>query len=209
VSERVTVQNGHVFLDGDEVSGDLANHILRFMKEGNDPQPLINFLEKVATNPNEHSREQLYAWLSKRNFTITADGDFIAYKGVNRRTSGDDLDLYPYQSVHAGGATVDDVRYNGYVPNGVDAVVEMPRSDVAHDPAVACHTGLHAGNWRYASNFAGYVLTVKINPRDVVSVPHDSNSEKIRTCRYLVIADDDKEEYAGALYGDQVDEPDW
>lgn len=206
LSERVSVNGGHVFVDGEEVSDDLAGAILRYMDEGNDPLPLVNFMEKVLTNPQEHSRTQLYAWLSKRDFTITDEGNFIAYKGVRRRADADNSN-YPYESISTGQATVDGKVYSGAIPNGVGAVVEMPRGSVAHDPDVACHTGLHAGNWRYASGFSqGAVLTVEINPRDVVSVPHDSNSEKIRCCRYVVIDDEATEEYAGTLYGGALDD---
>ncbi len=64
----------------------------------------------------------------------------------------------------------------------------MPRSKVDDDTSAGCSTGLHAGTYRYASGFAqGRLLTVEINPRDVVSVPTDSDYQKIRTCRYTVV----------------------
>ena len=186
VSERVTVTNGHLYVDGDEVNDGLANTILRYMDEGNDPTPLVNFLENVLANPNEHSRTQLYDWLSRYDFAITPEGHFLAYKGVYTHV-GDDK--YPYRSVNSGTATVDGQVYTGQIPNGVGALVEMPRGDVQHDPAVGCHTGLHAGTFAYASTFAsGATLLVDINPRDVVSVPTDCNWQKIRTCRYKVVS---------------------
>jgi len=200
VSERVSVAGGHVFFDGEEVNDGLADHIIRFMNEGNDALPLVRFMENIMTNPNENSRTQLFDWLSKRDFTITPEGTFLAYKGVAARTSGDDLDKYPYQSISSGKAIVDGKVYDGAIPNGVGAVVEMPRGEVAHDPDVACHTGLHAGNYRYASNFGRILLIVEINPRDVVSVPHDSNSEKIRCCRYTV-KDVQNKEFTTSYYG--------
>lgn len=187
VSERVSVANGHVFFDGEEINDGLSNHIIRLMNEGDQAaaQGLINFMENIMTNPNDHSRTQLFDWLSKRDFTITPKGTFLAYKGVRPRR-GDDTGTYPYESISTGRAIVDGKAYSGAIPNGVGAVVEMPRGEVAHDPDVACHTGLHAGNFRYANSFGQVLLIVEINPRDVVSVPHDSNSEKIRCCRYVV-----------------------
>ena len=160
VSERVSVAGGHVFFDGEEVNDGLADHIIRFMNEGNDPMPLVNFMENIQNNPNEHSRTQLYDWLSKRDFTITPEGTFLAYKGVRVRRNGDDK--YPYESISTGKAIVDGKVYTGAIPNGIGAVVEMPRGEVAHDPDVACHTGLHAGNYRYASNFGQILLIVEI-----------------------------------------------
>jgi len=184
VSDRVSVKDGKVYFDSEEVNDGLTAHIIRFMSDGEDAMPLVNFLEKIQLNPSENSRTQLYDWLSKRDFTITPEGNFLAYKGVRANTSG--VAKYPYESISTGTAIVDGQTYQGAIPNGVGAVVEMPRSDVADNPNVACHTGLHAGNYRYASNFGETVLIVEINPRDVVSVPHDSNSEKIRCCRYTV-----------------------
>lgn len=194
VSERVSVAGGHVYLDGEEVNGGLANMIIRYINENDESraQALINFLEKVTTNPNEHSREQLYDWLSRYDFAINDEGNFLAYKGVYARSVKDedneqDLAKYPYESSSSGRAVVDGTVYNGRIPNGIGAVVEMPRSSVQHDPSVGCHTGLHAGTWEYASTFThGPCLLVEINPRDVVSVPTDCSWAKIRTCRYVV-----------------------
>jgi hypothetical protein len=70
---------------------------------------------------------------------------------------------------------------------------------------VGCHTGLHAGTWDYATTFSGdTLLLVKVNPRDVVSVPTDCNWQKIRTCRYTVV-DVVTERVGGSFYGDEVE----
>lgn len=185
LSERVTVSSGKVYFDGEEVNSALTRQVLRFVDEGvEDFAPLVAFLEKVETNPNEHSREQLYVWLKDRDFSLTHDGNFVAYKGVRQVDDGDEV---VYESISRGKAVSNGVEYNGAIPNPVGAVVEMPRSEVQHDPGVGCHTGLHAGTWEYASGFSqGAVLTVEINPRDVVSVPTDCSAQKLRTCRYTV-----------------------
>lgn len=191
VSERVTVSGGHVYFDGDEVNGGLATMIIRYINENENDRamPFVNFLEKVMTNPNEHSRDQLFDWLSRYDFAINEDGNFLAYKGVYERSEdAEGYEQYPYQSSSSGTAIVDGTVYKGRIPNGVGAVVEMPRTAVQHDPSVGCHTGLHAGTWEYASTFtSGPCLLVEINPRDVVSVPTDCDWQKIRTCRYTVV----------------------
>jgi len=182
LSERVAVGNGKVYFDMDPVDNSITEAILRFHEaEVGDFNPLVRFMEKVNQNPLAHSREQLFTWLEKHDFALAEDGDFIAYKGVHG-SKPDEL-----ESVTSGRAVVNGVPYNGKIPNQPGTVVEMPRSAVVHQPSVACSTGLHAGNWRYASGFAKTVLAVKINPRDVVSVPSDSNNEKLRVCRYLVL----------------------
>ena len=183
LSERVTVSNGRLYLDGEEVDNSLATQVVRFIDEDvDDWKPLVNFFENVQANPNEHSREQLYDWLSKRDFTITPKGMIVAYKGVQNGEDG------KYESIFTGKAIVDGEVFEGHIPNYVGAVVEMPRNEVEFNPSVGCSIGLHCGTWRYASDFSrGKVLEVHVNPRDVVSVPTDSSWEKVRTCRYTVV----------------------
>lgn len=182
LSDRVTAANGRLYLDGDEVDNALANQVVRFLSDDvDDWMPLVNFFEKVQSNPNEHSRTQLYDWLSRRDFTITEDGDFVGYKGVRKTDDG-------YESIHRGPAIVNGVSVDGAVPNNPGDEVEMARSAVAHDPAVGCHSGLHVGTYDYARSFShGAVLEVHVNPRDVVSVPTDCEWAKVRTCRYTVV----------------------
>lgn len=192
LSERVSVANGRVFFDGDEVDSTIAQQIIRCLDDPDigDWKPLVLFMENVAANPNEHSRGQLFDWLRDREFTITSNGCFIAYKGVS--SLGDDTeDGGGYISCSSGHGIVNGERVDGYLPNPVGATVEMPRSDVQHDPEHGCSTGLHVGTYNYALGYArAALLTVLVNPRDVVSVPTDCNAEKMRVCRY-VISDDE------------------
>lgn len=208
LSERVAVAHGRVFFDGDEVDSTITQQIVRCLDDPSvgDWKPLVLFMENVAANPNEHSRSQLFDWLRDRDFTITTNGCFIAYKGVHNR---DVDDAYPYQSSSRGEAIVNGERFTGQIPNGVGATVEMPRSDVQHDPGHGCSTGLHVGTYEYAQGYArGALLTVLVNPRDVVSVPTDCNAEKMRVCRYVVSDDTPtppSESAAIAEVGEDVD----
>jgi hypothetical protein len=197
LSRRVSVSNGVIHLDGDPVHNTLTRQVLRFLEEGLDFKPLVNFFERVQANPNEHSREQLYSWLSGRDFPITKDGFIVAYKGVG--TDG--------RSVHSGKAIVNGQVVRGRIPNEVGAVIEMPRSEVQHDPAIGCHTGLHVGTYGYASTFGSRLLTVEVDPADIVSVPTDCNAQKVRTCRYTVVEVSD-ELHTSAFYGDYEDDED-
>lgn len=191
LSERVSVADGRVYFDGDEVDSAITRQIVRCL---NDPtvgdwKPLVRFMENVAANPNEHSREQLFAWLNDREFTITTDGCFIAYKGVDGIDGPDGETVYV--SCSSGHGIVDGERHEGRLPNYVGATVEMPRSDVQHDPGEGCSTGLHVGTYEYAQSWAQTaLLTVLVNPRDVVSVPTDCSAEKMRVCRYVVSDDE-------------------
>lgn len=181
LTERVTVKD-KVYLDGDPAPEVLSNEIMRHYEAGWDFTPLVNFLERLANNPNPDSVEQLYAWIeSTGGITIDEDGYLIAYKGVSHENG-------QYLSIHSGQAIVDGEVVKGRIPNAIGSVIEMPRSEVQFDPSVGCSRGLHAGVWSYASGFGnGAVLEVRIDPRDVVSVPHDSSAQKVRVCRYEVL----------------------
>src|SRR5688572_6483530 len=54
ITERVSVANGRVYFDGDEIRNALTKQIVRFISEGGDFHALARFFEKVQANPNEH-----------------------------------------------------------------------------------------------------------------------------------------------------------
>lgn len=192
ITDRVAVQGGTILFDGDPVDNALAKQIIRFLDEGvEDWKPLVAFMEKVQQNPEQHSREQLYEWLSRHDFAIDDEGNIVAYKSVYRTEDG-------YKSHATGVAWVNGVQHTGQIPQKVGDVVTMPRSEVAFDPAQACSAGLHVASHNYASNFLrGHALLhVRVNPRDVVSVPTDSHWEKVRVCRYEIIGEGEKVETA-------------
>ena len=182
VSDRVSFRGSELLFDGDPVNTSLASTIIRLSTEdeSGDPTKLIKFLENLMTNPSEHSREQLYDWIAPRDITITQDGHFLAYKGLY----GD------FTSINAGPGIVNNVEYTGstHLDNTPGNVVEFSRSKVVANSSIGCAVGLHAGTHEYASGFAqGKLVLVKINPRDVVSVPTDCDAQKLRVCRYEVL----------------------
>ena len=175
---RVVVRNSRVFFDNEELHDVFADQIVDFVENGvDDWEPLVKFLEKVYTECEGHTRDNLTRWLnSVGSFTINDEGDIVGYKGVTN-----DLG-----SIHHGPAVVDGVAVNGSVPNKPGSVIEMQRSKVEANPAVACSVGLHVGTWEYASSFGETVLQVTVHPRDVVSVPTDCGGQKMRVARYKV-----------------------
>jgi hypothetical protein len=66
----------------------------------------------------------------------------------------------------------------------------MPRNFVCDDAGIGCSDGFHAGSLDYAEGFGrgGNLMVVEINPADVVSVPNDSDCQKLRTCKYKVVS---------------------
>lgn len=175
----VDVDNGIVSYAGEEIHGTLTRRILTMMSEGFDVTPLVNFLENLMQNPSKRAVDELYGFLEYGKMPITPDGHFLAYK----RVRGD------YKSVH-----------DGKTDNSIGAIVEMPRNKVDDNSQQTCSHGLHFCSHEYLKSFSGEkVVVLKINPRDVVSIPVDYNNTKGRACRYEVVGELTQEEVNKAL----------
>jgi hypothetical protein len=181
LTDRVTVRNNRLYYDGDEINDGLADQVLAFLAEDEDFWPLVNFYERLMSNPIPHSREQAYRWLKSQRLTITEDGMVIGYKGCVSRD--DDMQR---ESTSAGSAIVNNEPVQGRIPYPDGATVTMPRSNVQHDPSASCSTGLHVGTYSYAKGFGNHVIEVLVDPRDIVSVP-DGEDQKMRVCRLVVL----------------------
>ena len=205
LSDRISRKHFQFFLDGDPID----NSISKFAVEAIDREglkneaawrPFVNLLEKLATNPSVASQEHLGHYISSNGITIFPDGDLLLWKG----TQGDG------HSINAGYGIVDGVEFGAVNEEGrvtksvnllneVGSVISIPRSLVDTNRNVHCSTGLHAGTYGYASGFATRLVQVKVNPRDVVSVPDDYNNAKVRVCRYEVFAET-RDDYTDVIY---------
>jgi hypothetical protein len=155
----------------------IAARLVEFAREDLPIEPLVYFWKKLRKNPSKNSRQMLYEFLEKNSHPITSDGNFIAYKKVDR----------------AGNRLVDD--YTKKIDNSVGKIVSMPREQVVEDRNQTCSRGLHVAAWQYAQTYFGDTLVeVLVDPTDVVSVPVDYGQQKMRVCRYKVsgIITDDK-----------------
>lgn len=212
LSPRVTTDGNDLFFDGDAIHGSLSQYILKLLREDAEKsaaffsgqsadseasdvtwEALVKFLELLYSNPNPQSRESLYEFITRYGLTIRKDGHFIAYKGLQ-----DD-----FGSINKGYGIVDGVEVNGTLFNKPGSVLSFPRQDVESNTAVGCARGLHAGTHSYASSWGrgGKLVTVAINPMNVVSVPDDCTFQKIRVCEYEIIAEVDPLEDAQATSG--------
>ena len=165
----VSVVDGQLYFGDEAVHNTLAEKILELIDVGLDIDPWIKFAENVYANPFKESRDELYTFLERAQLPITEDGCFIAYKKVNDN----------YRDVHSN--TFD---------NSVGQVLEMDRQDVDANRHNHCSHGFHFCSESYLRSFGGsHVMLVKINPKDVVSIPTDYDFAKGRTCRYAVVGE--------------------
>lgn len=164
---------GSLTIEGKKVDSALARMVKDFTSEGIDFRPLINLQKNIEKNENEWIREQLFRFLERNRVSLTDDGCFICYKGVTRKDNGDLVDCH-----------------SGRFLNNVGCCPEMPRNQVDLDPHRTCSAGLHVAAYDYVHGiYSGKVyIVVKIHPKDVCSVPYDYSDQKMRVCRYEVIA---------------------
>lgn len=203
--------------DGDEIDTSLSKKLSKVLGEDPENEDriraMVRFLIRAKENPSMPDADKLYRWIFSEKLTLTPDGHFLGYKSVakhpNRDLSrieitlpnGDDETADYAHTMHEGdvfwshfdgGGITNGVEFPGQVPQWVGAVVEMPRDKVDDRGHVECSVGLHVGTYGYASQFyAGHnsqLLLVKVDPKDVVSVP-DYDFTKLRACRYTVVGE--------------------
>ena len=166
---NVEVQGETLFWKGKELNTGLATRMIQMLQDGFPIEPMVNFMENLYQNPSHRAVTELYGFLEKNNLPITPDGHFLAYKKIRAN----------FFDVHSG--TMD---------NSVGNVVEMERHEVNDNKDETCSTGLHFCGMSYLSSFGGErTVIVKVNPRDVVSIPSDYNDAKGRACRYEVVGE--------------------
>jgi hypothetical protein len=191
VEEMLDVKNGYkefsnglIAVDGDNliyngtiVHNVLTQRIVQMIHNGDEATPMLNFLVNLMDNPSEGSIDQLYTFLEHENLPITQDGYFLAYKAINRDYTD---------------------KYTGTISNKVGDKVKMPYEEVTADPSKHCSSGLHCGSIEYVRSYGSFsqdedgnlngdrLVTVKVNPSAVVSVPEDSDRQKVRVYRYVV-----------------------
>jgi hypothetical protein len=166
---NVEIQGETLFWKGKELHTTLASKMIAMLQEGFPIEPLVNFMDNLYQNPSKRAVDELYGFLEKGNLPITPEGHFLAYKKVR----ADYLDCH-----------------SGTMDNSIGQVVEMERFDVDDNKDNTCSSGLHFCSKDYLNSFGGArTVIVKINPRDVVSIPSDYNATKGRACRYEVVGE--------------------
>lgn len=188
--------NGHdILFDGDVVEGPLADLLRASLQTGNveDLTAVAKFGENLAMNPNLHSREQAFGWLARYKFQITSEGWVVTYKGLQ---TTDDPEVFTstwasqVRGKPSGFVNGFPVPELSKIPQRVGDHVTLPRSEVLHDPNIACARGLHAATEQYANSYGSVVGVALVHPRDIVSVP--GSGAKMRTSGYVLVSTDVK-----------------
>ena len=178
----VHVKNGTLNWNGIPMPELFTDRILDMKKEGFDFDSMLNFMCNLNDNPSDKSILELFDFMQNKNLPITQDGHFLAYNAV--RPDFKDI-------------------YSGSIDNSVGEVVEVDRSKVDSNRNKHCSAGLHVGAIDYVTSYGGInldnhddndsdrgnqIVICKVNPADVVSVPSDARFQKLRACRYEVVA---------------------
>lgn len=184
--ERILQQygNGHLKLadDGESLTygnetlaPSLTARVLTCIRTGVPFVDLANFIDRLYQNPSRRARQELYAFLEYSHLPITPTGCFMAYKAIRNDWTD---------------------KHTGTFSNRVGECLQMSRRAVDDDATRGCSYGFHVGTLEYVTSFAcGYgtlggdrIVVVECDPADVVSVPLDCSCQKVRTCKYRVVA---------------------
>lgn len=199
---NVSIQGDKIFWKGREMHNALTKRMVAMIQEDFPVEPLVAFMENLMENPSKRAVTELYGFLEKNTLPITSDGCFLAYKKVRQ----DYLDVHSGTVLNKPAAYMTDedratleeaVGKNSEVAvevvDGV-TVVSMERNLVDDDQNRTCSVGLHFCSRDYLNHFGGErIVILKINPRDVVSIPNDYNDSKGRACRYEIVDEIDKD----------------
>lgn len=166
-------KEGQVYYKDKPVNNVISKRIIDFVSQKLPVKGLIFFLHNLYFNPSHRAIEELYKFLEHKFLPITEDGYFLAYKRVDHK----------YKDYHSG--TFD---------NSIGCIVKMERNEVDDNANNHCSKGLHVGSIEYVRNFHksdqnSHIIVVMVNPRDVVCVPFDNDCQKVRVCRYEVVAE--------------------
>jgi len=179
-SGQISIENGQIFYGTFAVHNTLTDRIIKMMSEGFKFDHMIKFLENLMQNPSGRAVNETYTFLENYGLPITDDGCFLAYKAVRN----------DYKDI-----------YSGKYDNCVGCAPSMPRNMVDETYDRDCSTGLHVGALDYVVQYGHFtkgqpliegrnrLLVVKVNPKDVVSVPKYENHPKMRVSQYLVVSE--------------------
>ena len=200
VEGDVEVRDEVVYYKGQHrLHGVVVDKLLEMLRSGmKDSTPITNYISRLMENPSSNSVGELYTFLGYKSLPITPEGNVLGYKGVQSDF---------WSTTGNADTIVKQGQTNGrhQIFNGVGETIEVQRRSVDDNKDNHCSFGLHVGSYDYANSWAGNggrLLLVEFDPQDAVSVPTDCNFQKLRVCKYKVVADitDSRKELDKAVY---------
>ena len=207
--------SGDVIRHGEKIDPVFADMVIRNFEAGTPYDHILKCFDLLDANPSQKVKQMLPGFLKHGGMPITAEGHILAYKAARK-------DMY---SIFAGDNTklvTGRADEEGRIYHGVGEKIRVKRNYVEDNPDNPCGPGLHSGSEAYALSWAqsnnGLMLIVDVDPADVVSVPEDSDGQKMRSCAYGIVARhlgrlgdaavrDPSAPYATAYRGCEVDDP--
>jgi hypothetical protein len=154
------------------IEDDNLTKFIKLLKEkgtiDSDIEAVKPFLRNMFENTYIDAVQEIYDYCKAMDFEITEDGCFLAYKKINP----DMTSIYDNTTKHI---------LNEYV--SVD-IFNTNRNQT-------CSEGLHFCSKEYLNRYGkdnSITIIVKINPKDVVSIPINYSYIKGRCCGYIPIA---------------------
>lgn len=195
---NIEFQGETLYWKGEVLHNSLTMRIIKMFQEGFSIEPMVLFMGHLMQNPSKRAVDELYGFLEKGDLPITPDGHFLSYKKVGT----DYFDIHSNTVLNkpaelltvaeAAAMPMQAGKVTVTVENGV-TVVSMERNSVDDNKDRTCSEGLHFCSQSYLSSFGNHsdnhVMILKINPRDVVSIPSDYNDAKGRCARYEVVGE--------------------
>lgn len=173
----IVVKGGVLYYGDKPLDSYPARKAVQFWKQGLPYKALVRFIARLLKNPSYRAVQDLYSFLEHNKMPLTDDGCFMAYKAVRI-------------SYAEGPRNFVDI-YTGKLSNNPGDVQTMDRNEVNEDPYQTCSRGLHVCAYDYLPFFGSgsreAVVSVKVDPADVVAIPVDYNNAKMRVCKYKVI----------------------
>jgi hypothetical protein len=171
---KIEVTDLGVFFNGEAIHNSVVDAIYEYRAAGLNIKPIVKFLENLMENPSASSIEQLWRFVENHKLPLTEDGHLLAYKCVRK----------DYKD-----------KFSGKISNTIGSLIKMDRNKISDDARYHCAQGLHVGGLAYSGPEGWYsghgdkCIIVKVNPKNVVCVPYDHESTKIRVCEYEVVKD--------------------
>lgn len=171
IIEASNVSQGDTLMSIDLSEIDESDPILAFIKLLKDKgtvdteiERIKPFLKNLFENPFIDAVQEIYEYCKAMDFEITEDGCFLAYKYVNEDLTS---------------------CYDGKTKHAIGKYTEVEEFDTNRHNH--CSQGLHFCSKAYLSGGDSTIIVVKINPKDVVSIPTDYSFTKGRCRRYMMV----------------------